>query len=84
MVLGFRLEASRGLLVCCKKDKKGLELNLIEKRPNIEAPKIMEQYDMRNFYKTVNGVRRKTTLPSVICNYRKVNLLTDETMVAAR
>lgn len=44
----------------------------------------VDQNDMREFYKTVNAVRRKTTPSPVTCNDLEGNLLTDKNMVAAR
>lgn len=62
-----------------RKKKKEHEENVIA-----QAQESMEQNDMRRFYETVNGVRRKTAPSPVMCNDRNGNLLTDKTMVAAR
>ena len=46
------------------------------------APNSMEQNGMRKFYKSFNGVGRKTVLSYVLCNDREGILLTNKTMVA--
>lgn len=46
----------------------------------VQAEESMEWNDMRMFYKTVNGVRRKIAPWPVMCNDHDGNLLTDKTI----